>query len=257
MPLIAGLAIVLVSAAACGGHPDSVAREFYKRMAAPDVAGMEQLVCEEERTAFRQNVRLLDSISPASALTLHDFKTRTEESDGTSATMTVIGGFLDGDRRALRLSSQMRVVREGGDWCLSGERDGFEPVRENAEDIYFFLFSNDVSFGTLAGGYGSADWIGAESADNTLPRGGPPPVLGPTTTTISGLKYQEVAPGNGRQPEPGQTVLVHYASWLNGRGRILDNSLRGEPSEFVLGDGRVVAGFDEGSRQCARAAAGG
>jgi FKBP-type peptidyl-prolyl cis-trans isomerase len=60
------------------------------------------------------------------------------------------------------------------------------------------------------------------------------------------LKYQELGLGSGRQPAEGQTVLVHYTMWLNASGRIFDSSLGGAPFEFVLGEGFVVDGFDEG-----------
>lgn len=65
-------------------------------------------------------------------------------------------------------------------------------------------------------------------------------------TTDSGLKYADLEVGDGPTPESGQTVLVHYTGWLED-GTKFDSSLdRGQPFSFVLGEGRVIRGWDEG-----------
>lgn len=64
--------------------------------------------------------------------------------------------------------------------------------------------------------------------------------------TSSGLYYVETEKGDGRKVEAGDMVSVHY------EGRLLDGTVfdssydRGEPIEFVVGQGRVIAGWDEG-----------
>jgi FKBP-type peptidyl-prolyl cis-trans isomerase len=66
------------------------------------------------------------------------------------------------------------------------------------------------------------------------------------TTTSSGLTYIITRHGNGRQPQPGETVVVHYTGVL-GSGVKFDSSLdAGKPIEFKLGAGRVIKGWDEG-----------
>ena len=66
------------------------------------------------------------------------------------------------------------------------------------------------------------------------------------TTTPSGLRYQDLAPGTGAVAEPGHEVSVHYTGWLTD-GTEFDSSVRhGEPLAFPLGRGRVIAGWDEG-----------
>ncbi|MEJ2748746.1 MAG: FKBP-type peptidyl-prolyl cis-trans isomerase [Anaerolineae bacterium] len=66
------------------------------------------------------------------------------------------------------------------------------------------------------------------------------------TTTDSGLQYYDIVVGDGATPEPGQTVVVHYSGWLED-GTLFDSSVqRGEPFEFALGTGAVIAGWDEG-----------
>ena len=66
------------------------------------------------------------------------------------------------------------------------------------------------------------------------------------TTTESGLKYYDIVAGEGITPTVGQTVTVHYTGWLED-GQVFDSSVeRGEPFSFVLGQGSVIPGWDEG-----------
>lgn len=70
------------------------------------------------------------------------------------------------------------------------------------------------------------------------------------TTTPSGLAYRDEVVGTGPSPRAGQSVSVHYTGWLdeNGKqGKKFDSSRdRGQPFSFPLGQGRVIAGWDEG-----------
>ena len=64
--------------------------------------------------------------------------------------------------------------------------------------------------------------------------------------TASGLEYNEVTAGTGAQAVAGKTVKVHYTGKFPD-GKVFDSSVsRGEPIEFVLGQGRVIKGWDEG-----------
>ena len=64
-------------------------------------------------------------------------------------------------------------------------------------------------------------------------------------TTPSGLQYSIDRPGTGAQPQNGQIVSVHYSGWLTD-GTPFDSSRDdGQPIEFPLGQGRVIAGWDE------------
>jgi len=72
------------------------------------------------------------------------------------------------------------------------------------------------------------------------------PSGGPEIATPSGLKYVDLVAGNGATPKPGQTAVVHYTGWLTD-GKKFDSSVdRGTPFQFVLGQGRVIKGWDEG-----------
>jgi peptidylprolyl isomerase len=70
------------------------------------------------------------------------------------------------------------------------------------------------------------------------------------TQTPSGLSYEDTQVGTGPSPTSGQTCVMHYTGWLwvNGaKGKKFDSSLdRGKPFEFVIGQGQVIRGWDEG-----------
>ena len=66
------------------------------------------------------------------------------------------------------------------------------------------------------------------------------------TTTESGLQYYDLVEGTGDTPQSGQTVVVHYTGWLED-GTQFDSSVEGgQPFSFVLGQGGVIPGWDEG-----------
>ncbi len=59
--------------------------------------------------------------------------------------------------------------------------------------------------------------------------------------------------GTGAEAIPGKHIAVHYTGWLfdeaapEHKGRKFDSSRdRGEPFEFMLGAGMVIAGWDQG-----------
>ena len=68
------------------------------------------------------------------------------------------------------------------------------------------------------------------------------------TTTPTGLKYEDIEIGEGEQATAGQVAVVHYTGWLDNAAHTkFDSSKdRGKPFSFPLGEGRVIAGWDEG-----------
>lgn len=90
----------------------------------------------------------------------------------------------------------------------------------------------------------------AQPAAPTTPKKDEPPSAGANggkmVTTPSGLKYTDQQVGTGPSPKRGQTVRVHYTGRL-ANGQKFDSSVdRGEPLEFQIGVGQVIAGWDEG-----------
>ena len=76
---------------------------------------------------------------------------------------------------------------------------------------------------------------------------------GSTMTTPSGLKIIDSKVGTGASPKRGQICVMHYTGWLydetakDHHGKKFDSSVdRNEPFEFPIGQGQVIAGWDEG-----------
>jgi len=64
--------------------------------------------------------------------------------------------------------------------------------------------------------------------------------------TASGLRYQILQKGNGKQATKGAGVSVHYKGQLLD-GTVFDSSYkRKQPIDFNVGVGQVIAGWDEG-----------
>ena len=64
--------------------------------------------------------------------------------------------------------------------------------------------------------------------------------------TESGLRYQIIQKGEGVQAEKGKTVAVHYKGMFADGGEFDNSYKRGNPIDFPLGMGNVIAGWDEG-----------
>lgn len=67
-------------------------------------------------------------------------------------------------------------------------------------------------------------------------------------TTASGLKYSIISEGTGPAADSGKVVTVHYSGFLED-GTKFDSSVeRDDPISFVVGQGQVMPGWDEGLR---------
>lgn len=67
-----------------------------------------------------------------------------------------------------------------------------------------------------------------------------------TVTTASGLKYIVIEKGNGAKAEAGKQVSVNYAGYLMDSTEFDNSYKRGKPIKFILGQGQVIKGWDEG-----------
>ena len=64
---------------------------------------------------------------------------------------------------------------------------------------------------------------------------------------VEELKIEDQKLGEGEEAKAGKRVKVHYTGWLASNNAKFDSSLdRGEPFEFGLGAGEVIAGWDQG-----------
>ena len=67
-----------------------------------------------------------------------------------------------------------------------------------------------------------------------------------TITTKTGLKYEDIVVGSGKEATVRHKVKVHYTGWLT-NGKKFDSSYdRKKPFSFHLGAGQVIKGWDEG-----------
>lgn len=72
-----------------------------------------------------------------------------------------------------------------------------------------------------------------------------PTAIGESKTTPGGVKYETLKEGTGAVAKAGQRVTVHYKGTLED-GRKFDSSYdRKEPSDFEIGTGAVIKGWDQ------------
>ena len=65
-------------------------------------------------------------------------------------------------------------------------------------------------------------------------------------TTPTGLSYVDEVIGTGAMPAHGQNVTVHYVGTLTDGKKFDASRDHGGPFSFVIGEGNVIAGWDEG-----------
>lgn len=77
----------------------------------------------------------------------------------------------------------------------------------------------------------------SETSPSTAPEG---------MADVTELKVEDTLVGTGAEATAGKTVTVHYTGWLVD-GTKFDSSLdAGQPYQFVLGQGMVIQGWDQG-----------
>jgi peptidylprolyl isomerase len=76
---------------------------------------------------------------------------------------------------------------------------------------------------------------------------GKPEVDFPGGEPPADLQITDIREGDGAEAKAGDTVQVHYVGVAYSTGEEFDSSYdRGDPLEFQLGAGRVIAGWDQG-----------
>ena len=72
------------------------------------------------------------------------------------------------------------------------------------------------------------------------------PKTAPVTEPVTKLKIEDLVVGAGAEAKIGDTLSMNYTGWLQ-NGAKFDSSLdHGQPFQFVLGRGNVIAGWDQG-----------
>ena len=63
---------------------------------------------------------------------------------------------------------------------------------------------------------------------------------------VSGLYWKDLTKGTGAEAVPNSTAVVEYTGWLANGNQFDSSKNGGKPYSFALGQGRVIAGWDEG-----------
>ena len=86
-----------------------------------------------------------------------------------------------------------------------------------------------------------------ERENNSAKDQGTQTQLTENNSKLEELELITVTPGSGPKADNGDTVLVHYEGKLISNGQVFDSSYkRGKEFSFVLGQGRVIKGWDQG-----------
>jgi len=149
-------------------------------------------------------------------------------------------------------------------WLENGAK--FDSSLDRGQPFKFVLGHGDVIVGWDRGIVGmkvggkrrltvpSSLGYGAGGAGNTIPPNATLifevellDVQGPSpTTSVTALKIEDLVVGTGAAAKVGDTLSMNYTGWLED-GTKFDSSLdHGQPFEFVLGKGQVIAGWDQG-----------
>lgn len=117
-----------------------------------------------------------------------------------------------------------------------------------ANDTLLFLVTPTGVRHPLARATGTAVTPAAGLPTVTLDGAGKPTItVPPGVPAPTSLVVQPLIKGDGPVVEAGQTVTVHYTGVIYGSGKQFDSSWdRGQPAEFVIGQGKVIAGWDKG-----------
>ncbi len=76
---------------------------------------------------------------------------------------------------------------------------------------------------------------------------GVPTIAQPQGDPPTSLVVQPLIKGSGPEVTAGQTITVHYVGMIWQSGKVFDSSWsRQSPADFPIGQGQVIAGFDEG-----------
>lgn len=63
---------------------------------------------------------------------------------------------------------------------------------------------------------------------------------------VTELQTEDVVVGEGEEAQPGDAVTVHYTGWLTDGTQFDSSRTNGQPFRFILGEGMVIEGWDEG-----------
>jgi peptidylprolyl isomerase len=133
-------------------------------------------------------------------------------------------------------------------------RDGFgrrgdASVNVTGTDTLVFVFDilAAVPSAGHAGGTAARYRPGAGMPQVTASAHGPVVTVPPRTAPPEALVSRVLIAGHGPRLVPGDTVVTQFTGVLWRTGAVFDSSWQhGDPQSFVLGSGRVIAGWSQG-----------
>ena len=173
--------------------------------------------------------------------TSYGAKPQTVTLDATKSVPPLVAGLLDS-----KIGGQVLVAVAPKDYAkkLQGAVKGVKGT-----DTLLFLMTPVSVRHPLARAAGTAvapaDGLPTVTLDATT---GKPTIAVPAGVAAStSLVVQPLIKGDGPVVESGQTVRVHYTGIVYATGKQFDSSWdRGDPADFVIGQGKVIPGWDKG-----------
>jgi peptidylprolyl isomerase len=191
-----------------------------------------------------------DTVTTESGLKYVDFVKGTGEKvkAGDRASVHYTGWLLDGTKfDSSKDRDQPFVVEVGAGRVIKGWDEGLQGIAVGGARM--LIIPAELGYGSRAMGPIPANSnliFEVEVLEIKQPPAMPKYKESDVKKTSSGLGYVILKEGTGPMAQKGQTVQVHYTGWLT-NGKMFDSSVeRGIPFSFVLGAGRVIAGWDEG-----------
>jgi hypothetical protein len=126
---------------------------------------------------------------------------------------------------------------------LDGARERMDELNLRFNKWYYVISGNDFDKVNL----GRSDLVELKLPD-TSKIGEQPEEPREPVKRPSGLGYVDLARGEGMSAWDGDTVKVLYTGWLKDGSEFDSNQDRENPFSFVLGEGQVIKGWDEGVR---------
>jgi peptidylprolyl isomerase len=127
----------------------------------------------------------------------------------------------------------------------SAKQNGAEGVKDN--DTLLFVVDVRTARETLTRAKGEKVTPPAGLPKIALAKNGKPKITVPKTKAPDNLVVQPLIKGAGPEVTSGQKVTVHYTGVVWNSGKQFDSSWdRGEPAQFPIGTGNVIAGWDSG-----------
>jgi peptidylprolyl isomerase len=180
---------------------------------------------------------------------------RTGKELGTSFGSTPIATVLDKKQTSAAIVESLVGATVGSRLLIavspdeglakSAKQNGAPGVKD--DDTLLFVVDVRSARETLTRAKGEKVTPPAGLPKIVLAKNGKPKISVPKQKAPADLVVQPLIKGEGPEVTSGQTVTVHYTGVVWNSGKQFDSSWdRGQPAQFAIGTGNVIAGWDTG-----------